>query len=456
MEKTIAAISTAPGTGGIAVLRISGKQAIEIADRIFQGKQPLAQAATHTVHYGYIVNQDGIRVDEVLVTLMRAPRSFTCEDVVEISTHGGAMPSRRVLEEVIRAGAYPAEPGEFTKRAFLNGRIDLSQAEAVIDMIHSKNELAQKNALSQLEGRLSVQIEEIRTQLVSLAAQLQVTIDYPDEDLEDLTPAELLASVKQCRDVVKTLLNTADQGRILNEGIRTVIVGKPNVGKSSLLNLLARAERAIVTEIPGTTRDVIEETVNLDGVPLVLVDTAGIRDTEDIVEKIGVQRSKESMDMADLVVVVLDGSRLLEEDDKELLRQAGSKKRIILINKTDLGQSEYKEAVQAEANGAPVLEISAMTGDGLEQLSEVIRQMYHFGEIGQNDVPVITNIRHKASLLHAEESLGQMIQALEAGLPTDIASIDLNAAIDSLGEITGATVSEDVVSAIFHNFCVGK
>lgn len=456
MEKTIAAISTPPGTGGIAVLRLSGEQAIEIAGRVFQGRQRLTDAETHTVHYGYIVNQKGERIDEVLVTVMRAPRSFTCENVVEISTHGGRMPSRRVLEEVIRAGAYPAEPGEFTKRAFLNGRIDLSQAEAVIDMIAAKNDLAQKNALSQLQGRLSAQIEAVRAQLVSLAAQLQVTIDYPDEDLEDITPEELLDAVRKSKESIKKLLDTADQGRILNEGIRTVIVGKPNVGKSSLMNLLAQSERAIVTEIPGTTRDVIEETINLDAVPLVLVDTAGIRATEDVVEKIGVQRSKESMNTADLVLMVLDGSRRLEEDDRQLLEESRQKKRIILVNKTDLGQSPFLDTVKKEAEGTPVLEFSAKTGDGLCQLSEIIRQMYDFGRIGQSDTPVITNIRHKTSLLHAEEALGQMALALEAGLPTDIASIDLNAAIESLGEITGATVSEDVVSAIFHNFCVGK
>jgi tRNA modification GTPase len=456
MERTITAISTALGVGGIAVIRISGDKAIEIADKVFFGKDKLSEAATHTVHYGFIKNEKGEKVDEVLATVMRAPKTFTREDVVEISTHGGVTTSKEVLDTVIKAGAYMALPGEFTKRAFLNGRIDLSQAEAVIDIINAKNELSQRNALSQLEGSLSKEIAAVRSNLVHLAAQMQVTIDYPDEDLEDITIDDIRRVSAECRDSVDRLLKTADSGKILRDGIKTAIVGKPNVGKSSLLNSLARTDRAIVTDIAGTTRDIIEEYINLNGIPLLLVDTAGIRKTDDVVEKIGVEKSKQSIEDADLVIVMLDGSDILDDEDREVLTSTRHKNRIILINKTDLGASKYTEAVRAKAGKSPVLEVSAMTGIGLDKLSELIREIYNLGEISHGDSAIITNMRHKSALADASAALTRVVEAIDIGMPSDIASIDINMAIDSLGEITGETVSEDIVNTIFHEFCVGK
>ncbi len=456
MSKTIAALSTPPGTGGIAVIRVSGTDAIATADKIFQGAARLSDCATHTVHYGFIKNERGEKLDEVLVTVMRAPKTFTREDVVEISSHGGAAPVRAVLDALIRAGARPAEPGEFTKRAFLNGRIDLSQAEAVIDIINSTNDLARRSALSQLEGSLSKEIRLTRERLVSLAARMQVTIDYPDEDLEDITSEEIAETARECEDKVNALLRTADSGKIIRGGIRTAIVGKPNVGKSSLLNSLAREDRAIVTDIAGTTRDVIEEYINLDGIPLILLDTAGIRSTEDEVEKIGVEKSRRSIDGADFVIVMIDGTSFFDDEDIEVLRATKDKNRIVLINKTDLGQSKYIEAVKGRAAGSPVFEVSAKTGAGLDKIAEEIREKYNLGAISASDGAVVTNMRHKTALIKAGEALGRVREALSMNMPQDIASIDLNIAIDALGEITGETVSDDVVNAIFHEFCVGK
>lgn len=456
MERTIAAISTPVGTGGIAVIRVSGSDAVKIADRVFLGKEKLAGCKTHTVHYGFIVNERGERIDEVLATLMRAPKTFTREDVVEISTHGGMTTSKAALDALIRAGAYPAEPGEFTKRAFLNGRIDLSQAEAVIDIINSTNELSQRNALSQLEGSVSREIRSIRASLVNLAARMQVSIDYPDEDLEDITVGDIRNTAAECKGKTDALLATADSGKIIRDGIKTAIAGKPNVGKSSLLNSLAREERAIVTDIAGTTRDVIEEYINLEGVPLILTDTAGIRNTDDAVEKIGVEKSRKSIDEADFVIVMIDGSSFFDDEDIEVLRETKHKKRIVLINKTDLGQSKYIEAVKSRAEGSAVLEVSAKTGMGLDRLAGEIRKVYNLGEIVRSSGAVITNMRHKTALIKASEALGRVCEALDMNMPSDIASIDINIAIDALGEITGETVSDDIVAEIFHNFCVGK
>lgn len=456
MERTIAAVSTPEGTGGIAVIRMSGSEAVKIADKVFSGKDTLDAAQSHTVHYGFIVNERGEKIDEVLVTVMRAPKTFTREDIVEISAHGGHTSSRGVLDALIRAGAYHAEPGEFTKRAFLNGRIDLSQAEAVIDIINSTNDLARHTALSQLEGSLSKEITGVRSKLVHLAAQMQVIIDYPDEDLEDITTDDIRTVALECKEATESLLKTADSGKILRNGIRTAIVGKPNVGKSSLLNKLAREERAIVTDIAGTTRDVIEEYINLDGVPLILIDTAGIRKTDDTVEKIGVEKSLKSIETADFVIVMIDGSSFFDDEDVEVLRATKDKKRIVLVNKTDLGQSKYIEAVKSKTGDSKIIEISAKTGSGLEKLSDEIKEIYRIGELALSNGAVITNMRHKTALIKASEALGRAAYAIESGLPSDIASIDINEAIDALGEITGETVSDDIVNAIFHEFCVGK
>ena len=456
MERTIAAISTPPGPGGIAVIRMSGDKAVEIGDKIFRGGKKLADASSHTVHYGFIVNGKNEKIDEVLVTVMRAPKTFTREDVVEISAHGGAMSARSVLDAAIRAGASPAEPGEFTKRAFLNGRIDLSQAEAVIDIINSKNELSRRSALSQLEGGLSKEIKKIRGELVRLAAGMQVIIDYPDEELEDVTERDIYDITSACARSVKKLLDTADSGRLIRDGLRVAIVGKPNVGKSSLLNSLARAERAIVTDVAGTTRDVIEEYTDLGGVPVILTDTAGIRETDDIVEKIGVERSQKSIDECDLAVVMLDGSTLLTDEDMEILRMTAEKQRIIVINKTDLCKPKYAEAIKSKSHGAAVLETSAVTGIGLDELTDEIKKLYHFGSVAAGSGAVITNMRHKKALMAAGEALNRASDAVKSGLPTDMASLDINEAINALGEITGETVSDSIVDEIFHSFCVGK
>lgn len=443
--KTIAAISTPCGAGGIAVIRLSGEKSIEIADKVFRGKEPLKNAESHTIHYGHITdgNQD---IDEVLVAVMRAPKTYTREDVVEINTHGGITASKLVMEALLKAGAYPAEPGEFTKRAFLNGRIDLSQAEGVIDIINSKTAIEQKYALSQAEGGLSREIKNMRSALVNLAARMQVAIDYPDEDLEDVTPDEIGEILGENLLTVTKLLKTADSGRVIKEGIKTAIVGKPNVGKSSILNCIAKADRAIVTDIAGTTRDVIEEFVNFDGIPLKLLDTAGIRETSDVVEKIGVERSKRAIDEAELVILVKDLSRAEDAEDAALFELTRGKKRVVVGNKSDIKQ----ETAVCE------IEISAKTGDGIEALSEKIKELYNLGEIEAENGAVVTNLRHIASIVNAKEALERAKSAISSGLPQDLAALDIYQAIDVLGEITGDTVSEAIVSEIFHNFCVGK
>lgn len=450
-DRTIAALATPSGVGGIAVIRVSGNRAVEICDRIFRGKTPLSDAKSHTVFYGHIVDEKGEEIDEVLVTVMLAPRTYTREDVVEISTHGGIAAREQVLCALISAGAFPAEPGEFTKRAFLNGRIDLSQAEGVIDIINAKTALSQKNALSQAEGKLSVKINEIRQALVHLAAGMQVAIDYPDEDLEDVTIDGIGDELEVQLGIVEKLLATSRSGRVLKEGIKTAIIGKPNVGKSSLLNCLAGEERAIVTDIAGTTRDIIEEFVNLEGVPLRLLDTAGIRETGDAVERIGVERSKRAVEEADLIILVCDTTREIDGEDKVLFDMTSDKRRIIIANKTDKEPVDDDNEIFRNA-----VRISAKTGEGVEELASVIKDMYNIGEIGQNDQVLLTNMRHVAALGQCRDALLRGHQAVTGGLPQDLAALDIYEAINFLGEITGDTVSEDIVSEIFHNFCVGK
>lgn len=455
-DKTIAAISTPPGTGGIAVIRISGTDAIAIADRVYKGKMPLRCAPTHTVHYGFIYDKNGKKIDEALVTVMKAPRSFTAEDVAEISIHGSAVTARETLSAVITAGAVHAQAGEFTKRAFLNGRIDLSQAEAVIDLINSSNELSRRNALSQLEGGLSDRINRFRDKLVNLAASMQVIIDYPDEDLADVGNDDIKRISTEVLSGIERLLASAHDGKIIQSGIKTAIVGKPNVGKSSLMNLLSGGERAIVTDIAGTTRDVIEEYVSLSGVPLRLLDTAGIRETEDAVEKIGVRRSRECIEEADLIIVVLDASSGIDNNDLRILTDTADRKRIIVINKTDI-RSDIDDIGDISGIGNdPIIRISVKNRTGTEDIAAKIKEMYELGNTESADMSYITNMRHQTALEKSAQALERVISAVEKGVPSDIASIDLNIAIDALGEITGATVSEDIVNEIFHRFCVGK
>ncbi len=451
-DRTIAAIATPQGTGGISVIRISGDRAIAIADAVFSGKS-LCDVPSHTIHYGHIKDGNGEKIDEVLVSVMRAPRTFTREDTVEISCHGGTIVTQSVLRAVIEAGAYMAESGEFTKRAFLNGRIDLSQAEAVIDIINAKNELSRRNAISQLGGTLSREIKQVRDELVHLCAEMQVIIDYPDEDLEDVTEDDIKNVCRGCADRIAHLLATSDSGRIMRDGIRTAIVGKPNVGKSSILNCLVQEERAIVTDIAGTTRDVIEESVTIKGIPLILSDTAGIRNTDDAVEKIGVTKSRQYLDASDLVIVVTDGATGLDAQDREVLDATRDKRRIILLNKSDIASNISISDFDPDDT---VIEISAKTGEGTDRLADAIEELCKLNEIAAENGRIITNMRHKTALIGARDALVRVAEALEAGMPCDIVSIDIAAAMDSLGEITGETVSESVVADIFHNFCVGK
>jgi len=459
VDDTIAAISTPPGVGGIGIVRVSGKDSVKIVDKIFKnpkGKK-LSSVKTHTIHYGYICNPDENQViDEVLVSVMREPHTYTREDVVEINCHGGIVSTRNVLEQVLKAGARIADPGEFTKRAFLNGRIDLVQAEAIIDIINSKTTLGLETAVDQLEGSLSKSIYDIRNQLLGIAAHLQAAADFPEDDIEELTTENLLNSLNELNLRISNLIETADMGKIIREGLSTVIVGKPNVGKSSLLNALVRENRAIVTEIPGTTRDIIEEYVNIKGVPLKIIDTAGIRETSDVVEKIGVEKSRDIIRSADLVILIFDGSRELDDDDKNIIQLVKDKKVIILINKSDLKMNIDAEYIANVFKNKPIIEISVLKGTGLDQLEQEIKDMFFAGKVSIREDSIITNMRHKDSLIKARKSLNEAINSLRIGMPVDMVSIDISNAIESMGEIIGLTVSEEIIDRIFHEFCLGK
>ena len=433
VTETIAAISTAMSDSGIGIVRISGPDAFEIADRIYKGKKTLSSQPSHTVHYGWIKDGENT-IDEVLVMLMRGPHSYTGEDTVEIDCHGGVFVVRKILETVLKNGARAAEPGEFTKRAFLNGRMDLSQAEAVIDVIHSKNEYALKNSVSQLKGSVQRKISAI-----SLDGYGDTLVEKVEELLKEL----------------KKLIDTADNGRMMQEGIRTVIVGKPNAGKSSLLNALVGEERAIVTEIEGTTRDILEEHIQLNGVSLNIMDTAGIRKTEDVVEKIGVDRAKNQAEDADLIIFVVDSSRNLDENDFEIMEMIQDKNVIVLLNKSDLETKVTKEMIQEHLD-KPMIEISAKEEEGIYELEQTVKEMFFRGEIAFNDEVYITNVRQKEALEQAFTSLKQVKRSIEDGMPEDFYTIDLMDAYEALGSITGETIGEDLVNEIFSKFCMGK
>ncbi|WP_094550021.1 tRNA uridine-5-carboxymethylaminomethyl(34) synthesis GTPase MnmE [Petroclostridium xylanilyticum] len=459
MNDTIAAISTAPGIGGIGIIRVSGKDAVTIVDKIFKspkGKK-LSNVKSHTIHYGHIVKVGTSQnIDEVLVSVMREPHTFTKEDIVEINCHGGIVSTRNVLEQVLNAGARLADPGEFTKRAFLNGRIDLVQAEAIIDIINSKTNIGLESAMDQLDGSLSGKIFDIRKKLINIAAHLQAAVDFPEDDIDELSEDKLIESLNLVLQEINHLIETADMGKIIREGLSTVIVGKPNAGKSSLLNALVRENRAIVTEIPGTTRDVIEEYINIKGVPLKVVDTAGIRETDDIVERIGVEKSKEFINKADLIILILDGSEELNENDKNIIKLVLDKKVIVLINKVDLETKIEYNYIQDFFKEHPIINISVKTGTGLEDLENTIKDMFFGGKISIKEDVIVTNVRHKDSLIKARQSLNEAINAIEIGMPVDMVSIDIKNAIESLGEIVGLTVSEEIVDQIFREFCLGK
>ena len=456
---TIAAVSSAVAESGIGIIRISGPDAFTVIDRIYRsksGKKRLSEEKSHTIHYGFIVNGEEI-IDEVLVMIMRAPRTYTAEDTVEINCHGGIYAMKQTLETVIRHGARPAEPGEFTKRAFLNGRIDLSQAEAVMDVIQSKNEYALKSSVSQLKGSVKAAVGEMREKILYHIAKIEAALDDPEHMSLDGYTEELLPEIREIHRKVCRLIDTADDGRILTEGIQTVIVGKPNAGKSSLMNMLMGEERAIVTDIAGTTRDVLEETINVRGITLRVTDTAGIRDTDDVVEKIGVGRAKEKMQEADLILYVADSSGRLDENDREIMEMLKGRKAIILLNKSDLPSVTTEQMLREQTEDAyPIVSVSAKTGAGMDRLEELLREMFYQGRLSFNNEICITNMRQKTLLQEAADSLKRAIESAEADMPEDFLSIDLRSAYEALGGITGETLGEDIVNEIFGRFCMGK
>ena len=455
-DDTIAAISTALSPAGIAMIRVSGPSAVDAVDRIFvsPGKKRLADQRGNTIHYGTIC--DGGRViDEVLVMLMRAPHSFTREDVVEIDCHGGVLAARNVLKTVLSTGVRPAEPGEFTKRAFLNGRIDLSQAEAVMNVISAQNEYALRSSVQQLQGSLSARIDEIRDVLLHETAFIEASLDDPEHIDMGEHLDELFSIVSEQKARIDELVSTADQGKLIQDGIKTVIVGKPNAGKSSLLNALTGEETAIVTDIAGTTRDVLEDRVNFGGITLRLLDTAGIRSSEDKIEQIGISRARAHMEDADLILYVADSSERLDENDRDILKQICDKKAIVLLNKSDLQQVISREDF-LPLTDHPLIEISAKQGDGIKELEACIKDMFYAGGLSQNDEIYITNLRHRRALEESSDSLALVLKSIQDQMPEDFYSIDLMAACDALGRILGKSVSEDLVNEIFSGFCLGK
>jgi len=466
LDDTIAAISTPIGEGGIGIVRMSGPEALTILQKIFvKGKHTNIQSPTSNfqpltsnlqrpnyLYYGHIVDPDTAEViDEVLVSYMKAPRTYTRQDVVEINCHGGIAPLRRVLELCLRQGARLASPGEFTLRAFINGRIDLAQAEAVLDIVRAKTEAGLRVAMGQLEGRLSNQVRALRAKLIDVLAYLEATIDFEEDDIPE---RDIAPDLEEVRQQLEKLLAQADRGIIYRQGIRTAIVGRPNVGKSSLLNALLRTSRAIVTPIPGTTRDTLEETLNLQGIPLVLVDTAGIvAETEDIIEQLGIERSRKALAQADLALLVVDGSEPLTEADRQIADLTAGKTTILVINKIDLPRTAADFDILPDA---PRVEISALTGEGLEKLEETIVEVVFSGQVLASDEPLVSSSRHKDILKRALDHIASAQQAHFRRMPADFVAIDLTSAANALGEITGETVTEDLLEVIFSEFCVGK
>ena len=474
MEETIAAIATAPGEGGIGIVRISGEDALIILEKIFtrvkkeyvkeDGKLPAAQNEVigspirpRRMHYGFVRdNFSGKLIDEVMTVYFKAPYSYTAEDVVEIQCHGSLVSLRKILSLILKNGARLAEPGEFTKRAFLNGRLDLSQAEAVIDLIRAKSDKSFDVALNQLEGVFSEKIRQIRGQLMDSLVNITVNIDYPDEDIEELTFENLVRDLTAVRCKIEEMLRTSDTGRIITEGLKVSIIGKPNVGKSSLMNALLRETRAIVTEIPGTTRDTIEEMLTIRGIPVKLTDTAGIRETEDIIEKIGIEKSKEAFNQADLIIFMTDGSRPLEEEDFAIIEQIGEKKAILVLNKIDLPQAVASAEITKLLPKASVIEASVAKGQGIEEIETVIENLVYGGEVKQKDSMLVTNARHKNLLEEAETTLGDAIEMAKACQPLELLEIDASRAYECLGAIIGEAVEEDIIKEVFARFCLGK
>ncbi|UQZ48095.1 tRNA uridine-5-carboxymethylaminomethyl(34) synthesis GTPase MnmE [Bacillus sp. PK3-037] len=457
---TIAAISTPMGEGAIAIVRLSGPEAIQIADRMYKGPKgkTISSVESHTIHYGHIVDKRTDRVvEEVMVSVLKAPRTFTREDVIEINCHGGIVTVNQVLQLALREGARLAEPGEFTKRAFLNGRIDLSQAEAVMDLIRAKTDRAMNVAMNQMEGRLSALVRRLRDDILETLAHVEVNIDYPEyDDVEEMTHQLLVEKASSVKEEIEALLRTSEQGKILREGLSTVIIGRPNVGKSSLLNSLVQEAKAIVTDIPGTTRDVIEEYVNVRGVPLRLVDTAGIRETEDIVERIGVERSRQVLKEADLILLVLNYSEELSEEDVKLFEAVEGMDVIVIMNKTDLEAKIDIERVRELANGRPVVTTSLLKEEGVNDLEEAIQSLFYTGAIESGDLTYVSNTRHISILQEAKRAIEDALSGIEQDVPIDMVQIDLTRCWELLGEIIGDAVHESLIDQLFSQFCLGK
>lgn len=457
-EDTIAAIATAPGEAGIGIVRLSGSKAIEILDKIFKGKRAKSafEIPSRVVSYGHIVGEDNNVVDEVLTIIMRKPNSYTTEDVVEIHCHGGIIPVRKIMELVLKNGAVMAEPGEFTKRAFLNGRIDLTQAEAVIDVITSKTETGLNAALNQLEGELSQELHRIMDDLLSILAHIEASIDFPEHDIEEVTQDNILKSAIKVTEAIKNLSDSFDEGKIVRDGLSTAIVGRPNVGKSSLLNVLIKESRAIVTDIPGTTRDIIEEYLNIGGVLVKLIDTAGIRETEDVVEKIGVERTKSAIEDAEVVIYVVDASMPLTQEDYDILQLIKQKRVIVAANKIDKGVNEDISKLIYDFGQDNVIKMSVKQKSGIDDLEDKIKDLVYHGKATVSKNKMVTNIRHRDLLDKALDSINKAVEELKDDIPVDLLSVDIKEAWGRLGQITGDVVEEDIINEIFSKFCIGK
>ena len=457
MEDTIAAVATAYGEGGIGIIRISGEKSLDILRDIFEFGGETREIQSRRMTYGRIIDKENNSIiDEVLAVYMKGPKTYTAEDVVEINCHGSVVSLRKTLELVLRKGARMAEPGEFTKRAFLNGRLDLSQAEAVIDVVKAKTDRSFDVAISQLEGGLSLKISEIRQKLLDLLVDITVNIDYPDEDIEEITYENIEQNILLIANMIEKLLSTASTGRMIREGIRIAIVGKPNVGKSSLMNGLLKESRAIVTEVPGTTRDTIEEALSIRNIPVYLVDTAGIRDTSDKVEKIGIEKSKEAFNNADFVIFIIDGSRALSIEDEQIADHLEGKKSLVLINKCDLARAVEIKDVRKLVPDADIIETSLADGSGIDEIEEFIENMVYGGEISQSHSTMVNNVRHIDLLARSRDSLNDARSMTAAGQALEFIEVDVRSAYESLGEITGETVSDDIINEVFARFCLGK
>ena len=457
MEKTIAAISTASGNGGIGIIRLSGRQTFDIINKIFVPKNKSKEIKGYTIKYGNIINpKNNEIIDEVLVSYFVAPKSYTTENMCEINSHGGIVVEKRILELCLQNGAELAKPGEFTKRAFLNGRIDLSQAEGIIDLINSKTEMEAKESINQLEGNLSKKIKEIEKKMLDITVDIEVTIDYPEYDIEEVTNSKALKSLNDIHILLNELKNSFNKGKIIKDGIKTVIVGKPNAGKSSLLNSMLKEDRAIVSDIAGTTRDTIEEYLNIDGIPIKLIDTAGIRETDNTIEKIGVEKSKKLINNADLIIAIFDISSCINKDDEKILELIKDKKAIILLNKVDILSENNKLEEALNKTNKPTIKISAKEGKGLELLYNEIKKMFELNEISNNNEVLITNERHKNQIIKADKNILEAIETVKNNMPVDIISIYINQAMEDLGEVTGENVSENIINEIFSKFCLGK